>query len=87
MSCELKTIRQWTLVIEKSYVKCVGEASPGPFSEKLKLSNLWINSLKFYTVCFYYMPSWGLSKYAENKLHTTCLYIIIKLFFKKNVWN
>ena len=24
--------------IEKSYAKCVGEASPRPFSEKLKLS-------------------------------------------------
>ena len=32
--------------------------------------------LKFSTVCFYCTPSWGLSKYIETKLHTTCLYLI-----------
>ena len=33
-----------------------------------------INSLKFYTVCFYCMPCWGLSKYFETKLHAPCVY-------------
>ena len=42
---------------EKSYAKCGGETSSRPFSEKLKLSYLWINSLKFHTVCSYCMAS------------------------------
>ena len=37
--------------LEKSYAKCGGYTSPRPFPEKLKL----INSLKFYSVCLYYM--------------------------------
>ena len=37
---------------------------------------LWINTLKFYTVCFYCMPSWGLSKYIETKLQTTYFYLV-----------
>ena len=32
------------------------------------------------------MPSWGLSKYDENKLQTTCFYFI-KVFLKKEVWE
>ena len=63
--------------LEKSYTKC-GETIPRPFAKKLKLSHLWINSLTFYTVCFYCMPSWGLSKYIETKQQTTCFYFIQK---------
>ena len=37
------------IFLEKSYTECRGETSPRPFSEKLKF---WINSLRFYTVCF-----------------------------------
>ena len=39
--------------------------------------SLWINSLKFCTVCFYCMASWGLSKYVETKLQTTCFHLIL----------
>ena len=49
------------------------------FSQTLKNQNwayFWINSLMFYAACFYYMLSWGLSKYSETKLQTTCLYLI-----------
>ena len=35
--------------LEKSYTKCGEETIPRPF--------LWIISLKFYTVCFYCIPS------------------------------
>ena len=31
-------------------------------------------SLKFSTVCFVCIPSWGLSKYIETKLQNTCFY-------------
>ena len=40
------------IFLQKSYTKCVKETSPRPFSGRLKTDNLWINSLKFYTVCF-----------------------------------
>ena len=38
---------------------------------------------KFYTVCFYCMPNWGLSKYIETKLLTTPLLLIYSCFFFK----
>ena len=37
---------------------------------------IWINSLKFYTVCFYWMKSWWLSKYIESIQQETWFYII-----------
>ena len=52
---------------EKSYTQYVGEAIPRFFSKKSKL----INSLKFYTVCFYCMPSSGVLKYIKMKLPIT----------------
>ena len=55
---------------------------PDTFLKKKNWAYLWINSLKFYTVCFYCMPSWGLSKYTETKLQTTCFYLTWS-FFKK----
>ena len=45
------------------------------FFEKLKL-------LKLYTVCFYCMPRWGLSKFIKTKLQTTCFYLILSFFRK-----
>ena len=45
------------IFLEKSYIKWGEETTLKPFPEKLKLSISWINSLKFYTVCFYYMAS------------------------------
>ena len=76
------------IFLEKSYTKCGEETSSKPlFSKKSKLSiaYLWINNLKFYTVCFHFIPSWGLSKYIETTLQAAN----IKLFFKKKqeVWK
>ena len=44
---------------------------PDPFLKTQNQAYLWINSLKFYTICFYLMQSCGLSKYIETKLPTT----------------
>ena len=58
------------ILLEKKYTKCGGETILGPFPKKLKLSisKLSIlNGLKFYTLCSYRMPSWGLPKYIEIK--------------------
>ena len=49
---------------------------PEPFLKNQNWAYLWINSLKFYSFCFYCKPSWGLSKYAETKLQTICFYLM-----------
>ena len=58
--------------LEKPYAKCDTETSPRPFSENQNWAYLCINSLRFYTVCFHCMPSYGLLKHIESKLQTTC---------------
>ena len=50
------------IFLEKLYTKCDEEAITRPFSKAF----LWINSLKFYTVCFY-----GMSK-LRNILKLRC---------------
>ena len=71
------------IFLEKSYIKCGGQTIPWPFSKKSNLSISLINSLKFYTVCFYFMPSWGLSKYIKTNLQTTCFYLKSNKVFLK----
>ena len=68
--------------LEKSYTKYGGKTSLRPFFKKLKLSNSLNNSLKFYTVCFYCMQSYGLSKYIKTKLQITWFYPV-KSFYEK----
>ena len=59
---------------------------PEPFL-KNKIG-LYINSLKFYTVYLYCMPSRGLSKYFGTKLKATSLSLTLYFFKKqKEVWN
>ena len=69
------------IFLERSYTKCGGEIIPRPFFKKSKLS-LRMNIIKFYIFCFYCLPSWGLSKVIETKLHITCIYL--KQSFLKN---
>ena len=53
IECNMRNI-----FLEKSYTKCDGETGIKPFLGQLKLSiSLNQNSLRFYTVCFYCMPS------------------------------
>ena len=56
-----------SIFLQKSYAKCGGETIPRPFSKKSKLSISLDQYSTFYTVCFYCMPSWALSKYIETK--------------------
>ena len=59
--------------LENHTQNLVEKLFPEPFLKSQHWADLWINSLKFYTVCFYFMPSWGLSEYIETKLvfHTS----------------
>ena len=63
------------ILFKKSFTKYGGEIISRPFYKKSKSI--------FYTVCFYCMPSWGLSKHIETKPQTTCLYFIKKDHFQK----
>ena len=68
---DAKTTRQWDFAsysfLEKSYTKCSGET----ISKPLSLDH-WSKVL----VCFCCKARWELSKYIENKLYTTYLYLI-----------
>ena len=79
----------WETFFLKSHTQNVLEKLfPDLFLKNQNLAYFWINCLKFYAICFYCMPSWRLSKYIENKLQTTCFYLL-RSFFKrqKGVWN
>ena len=68
---------------KKSYTKFGEETRPIPFSEKLKLTYLWISNLKFYIVCLFILyVKLRISKYIEPKLQATYFYFILS-FFKK----
>ena len=93
ISQEAMAIRLWNLVswytitwrtffLKNSTQNVVEELFPEPVLKNYNWAYLWINSLKFYTVCFYCILSWGLSKYIKTKLDTTCFYLISR-FFKK----
>ena len=58
----------------------VEELFPDPFPKNQNWVYLMINSLKFYTVCFYFMPSWELSKDIETRFQTT--FALYKAFFE-----
>ena len=64
------------IILEKSHRKCDGETTPRPFSKKWKLSISLDQSFKVYTVCFHWMPSWGISIDIETRLQTTGFYLI-----------
>ena len=49
---------------------------------KIIIEHILINSRKFYTVYFSYIPNWWLSNYIETQLKTICFYLIW-IFFKK----
>ena len=71
------------IFLEKLIPTCLGETIIRPFSNKNQnCAYLWINSLKFYVVCIYCMPSSGLSKYIETKLQINGLYFL-QSFIKK----
>ena len=70
------------IFLENHTQNMVEKLFPDPFVKNQNRGYLWINSLKFNTVCFQCMPSSGLPKYFQAKLQTTCFYLIQR-FSKK----
>ena len=61
---------------KKSYTKYHRETIPRPIfflRETVPDRYLWINNLKLYTVCFYFMSGLHIG-IIETKLQTTCFY-------------
>ena len=49
---------------------------PDLFLKKQNWEYPFINNIKFYIAGFSCILNWGLSKYIETKLQTTCFYLI-----------
>ena len=69
-----------SIFIQKSCTKYTGNTIARPFLKSRTWVYLWIKSLNFYTVYFYCISSWGLSKYIETKWQTTCSYLMHRFF-------
>ena len=85
VSQEVKAIRQHkmrhniirqTFFLKNQTQNVLENLFPDPFQKIQNWACLTSNSLTFYTVCFYCMPSWWLSKYVEAMLQNTCFYHI-----------
>ena len=73
---------------EKSYTKYTAESIPRPLSKISKWSISLDQQCNVFSVCFYCMLIWGLLKYSDVKLQTTCFYLIQSFFKKQKVdWN
>ena len=64
-----------SIFLEKHTHNVVKKLFSDPFLKSQNLACLWINGLKFRTVCFYCGSSWGVSKCIEIKLQNTCCYL------------
>ena len=59
-----------TFFLKNHTQNVVKKLFPDPFLKNRNWVYLWINSVKPQTVCFYCMPSCGISIYIGTKLHT-----------------
>ena len=62
---QVKEITQETFFLKNHTQNVVEKLFSDPFLKYQNWAYLWINSLKFYIVCFDYMTSFVLSKYIE----------------------
>ena len=64
----------------KNIFLVVEKLVPDPFLKTENWAYLWINSLKFYIVCFYCILSSELPKYNETKSQATYFYLRLSFF-------
>ena len=90
LGSELKVIYHWfaqAFILLKSLFKLVADKFILSTTEKSEGFIQYINSLRFYSVCFYCIPSWGLLKHIETKLQTTFFYLISKILYRVYWWT
>ena len=79
------------IYLEKSHTNgfniqnIVHKLFPDPFLKNQSWEYLWINSLTFYTVFFYYMPSWRLLKYIETMLYKPFTFTSCKAILERDL--
>ena len=57
------------IFLKRSYPESGGEASPRPFSKKIKIKHIFESTVwKFIVIFFNVCPSCGLPKYVETKV-------------------
>ena len=81
ISQEVKNITWDTFFLKDHAQNMVEKLFPESILKNQNWVYLWINSLKFYTVCFYTIPSWG----YQNKLELSCrplAFTSCKVFYK-----
>ena len=61
--------------LERPYIKCCGEASPGPFYKKSKLSTSLDHQSEILKFVLIVRPSKDLLKYNKTKVLTTYIYL------------
>ena len=90
LGSELKVIYHWfaqAFILLKSLFKLVADKFILSTTEKSEGFIQYINSLRFYSVCFYCIPSWELLKHIETKLQTTFFYLISKILYRVYWWT
>ena len=73
-----------SIFLEKSYPNGVEKLFPDSFLKNQNWAYLWINCLKFYTVCFYCMPSEDYRNILKLNWGPLAFTSYIKFFLKKN---
>ena len=68
IKCQLKNMTWEPFFLKNNSQNMVEKLFAELFLKNQNGAYLWINSLKFHTVCFYSMPSRGLSNYIKMKL-------------------
>ena len=93
---EVKATRQWHLVswlhitwgtflLKNHTQNVVKKLFPDSYLKSQNWAYLWINIVKFKTVCFYFTLIWGLSKYSEIELAADHLLLPNIKLFKKTI--
>ena len=54
----MKYGQSWEVFKKKNTQNIVRNLAPDPFTKNQNWAYPWINSLKFYAICFYFMPKW-----------------------------
>ena len=87
LGSELKVIYHWfaqAFILLKSLFKLVADKFILSTTEKSEGFIQYVNSLRFYSVCFYCILSWGLLKLSCK---TTFFYLISKILYRVYWWT
>ena len=79
----LKNIRRKIFFLKNNAQNVVGKLLPDPFLKNKSWANLWSTVWIFIQFVFIVWQSWGIPKYIETKVLTTCFYFISNFWKNK----